>query len=273
MRRLYLKNRILETKFDSFIMGIINANNDSFFEKSRGGIERALKLIQEGADILDIGAESTRPGAEYISSEKEIESIVPLVKEIRKHSSIPISIDTRKKIVLEKALEVGADILNDVSALEDDSELADFVAFSKIPVILMHKRGSPKTMQDNTEYADVFLEVNDYLQSRVTFALSKGILKEHIILDPGIGFGKDVKANCLLTKKCGILCNGEYPVLVGLSRKSFLEKITGRLLEDRLTTTMATNLFAIQGGASILRVHDVRDTADILKVAHFFKET
>lgn len=150
MIELKLASKTIKSDLPAFVMGIVNATPDSFFSQSRGGIERALQLIEEGADILDLGAESTRPGSEYVSEEEEIRRLIPLIKEIRKHSDIPLSIDTRKAAVFKAAVEAGADILNDISALEDEPELADFCAENKLPVILMHKRGNPGTMQKNT---------------------------------------------------------------------------------------------------------------------------
>ena len=161
MKTLKLKNRIVSTKLPAFVMGIMNATPDSFFDKSRGGVADALRLIEEGADLLDIGGESTRPGSEYVSAEEEIRRVIPVIEGIRKVSDIPVSVDTRKFEVMKAAFDAGADILNDISALEDDSRLAQFCAESKIPVILMHKRGNPSTMQKNTVYENVD-EVNEF---------------------------------------------------------------------------------------------------------------
>ena len=152
MLSLFLKDKKITTTLPAFVMGIVNATPDSFWEQSRGGIERALKLIEDGADILDLGAESSRPGSEYVSKEEEIKRLIPLIEQIRKVSDIPISVDTRKKEVMKAAFEAGADILNDISALEDDEEMATFCASVDIPVILMHKRGNPSTMQNHTQY-------------------------------------------------------------------------------------------------------------------------
>lgn len=197
MKHLTLKlaTRTIKTDRPAFIMGIVNATDDSFFAGSRGGSELAFKLIEEGADIIDIGGESTRPGSSYVCEDQEINRIVPIIKEIRKISDVPISVDTRKKSVMQAAFNAGADILNDVSALEDDKDLATFAAEKNIPVILMHKRGTPSTMQSNTKYNDVIKEVSDYLQSRIEYAVSKGILQSNIIIDPGIGFAKNLLDN------------------------------------------------------------------------------
>ena len=266
MKTLNLKNRTITTELPAFVMGIVNATPDSFFDKSRGGVENALRLIDEGASLLDIGGESTRPGSEYVSAEEEIRRVVPVIEGVRRVSDIPISVDTRKFEVMKAAFDAGADILNDISALEDDEKLAPFCAEAKIPVILMHKRGNPGTMQKNTVYANVFDEVNEYLEDRVKFALEAGIAAEKIWLDPGIGFGKDVDGNFELIRRCGELCGGKYPVLMALSRKSCIGAVTGREVADRLSGTLAADLLSVQLGASMIRVHDVKEHVDILKI-------
>ena len=190
-----LSTRTIQTDLPAFVMGIVNVTPDSFWKESRGGFEHALKLIEQGADILDIGGESSRPGSAYVSEEEELSRIIPVIQEIRKVSDIPISVDTRKKNVMEKAFEAGADILNDISALEDDWEMGKFCGKHGIPVILMHKRGTPADMQNNTSYEDVFKEINDYLVERAEYAISCGISEDKIILDHGVGFGKTVEEN------------------------------------------------------------------------------
>ncbi len=269
MLSLSLKNRKITTSLPAFVMGIVNATPDSFWEQSRGGTERALKLIEDGADILDIGAESSRPGSDYVSQEEEIKRLIPVIEQIRKESDIPISVDTRKKEVMKAAFEAGADILNDISALEDDEEMVSYCASIDIPVILMHKRGNPSTMQNHTKYENAFDEVNSYLSERVQFALNNGIKKDKIILDPGIGFGKDLSANVNLINKCGLLCEGQYPVLMALSRKTCIGEITGRPVEQRLAGTLAFNMISVQKGATIVRVHDVAQTVDTLKILDY----
>ncbi len=270
---LNLRDRVISTKYDAFIMGIVNATKDSFWEKSRGGIERALQLIDEGADIIDIGAESTRPGAAYVKAEDEIKAIVPIIEAIRAKSDIAISIDTRKKSVMEAAFNAGADILNDVSALEDDEQMALFAAEKKIPVILMHKRGTPENMQKNASYSNAFNEVDEYLKSRVDFALSSGIAKDKIILDPGIGFGKDLSANLDLIAHASELLGGEYPVLMALSRKTCIGQVTSREVQDRMTGTITADLLSVLSGCSLVRVHDVGETVDSLKILHALKNS
>lgn len=266
MLSLKLADRTITTDLPAFIMGIVNATPDSFWSGSRGGVERAKKLIDDGAHLLDIGGESTRPDSEYIDEEEEIRRVVPVIEQIRKVSDIPISVDTRKYAVMKAAVEAGADILNDVSAMEDSPKLAELCAEKKIPVILMHKRGIPSDMQKNTAYGNIFNEVNQYLTSRVQFALDAGVEPDKIILDPGIGFGKDVESNFELIRRCGELCDGKYPVLMALSRKSCLGAVTGRAVEERLSATLAADILSVLHGAFMVRVHDVAETKDTLAV-------
>lgn len=273
------QNAFVSTALPAVIMGIVNCTPDSFWKGSRGcghqGAELALQLVEEGADILDLGAESTRPGANYIEESEELGRLLPVIEEIRRHSSIPISVDTRKKSVMEGAWYSGANILNDISALEDDRELGSFVAKMGMPVILLHKRGVPSTMQNNGTYKNAFLQVNKYLQSRVELALSLGIESDKIWIDPGIGFGKDFEANHSLVRNCGQLCGGKFPVVMGLSRKTFVAQMVSRgdlpPPEQRLAGTLAANMVAVEAGASILRVHDVAATKDMLLVLESLK--
>jgi len=284
---LLLHDKTIYTENPSFIMGIINANNNSFWKGSRftgrNAINQALKMIEDGADIIDIGAESSRPGAVYIKEQDEIKALIPIIKKIRKKSNIPISIDTRKTSVMKACFEEGANILNDISALSDDENLADFVAKSKIPVILMHKKGLPSTMQDNPKYDDVINEVSSYLFQRCKFAISKGIEAKKIILDSGIGFGKNLFHNKkLILGSSTILQNvqnrleydneikscSSVPIhmVMALSRKTCIGELTSKPVKERLAGTLAANLIAIENGATILRVHDVKETKDILSV-------
>ena len=284
---LLLHDRTLNTENPCFIMGIVNANNNSFWKESRftgkKAANQALKMIEDGADIIDIGAESSRPGATYISDVEEIKHLIPVIKEIRKHSNIPISVDTRKSTVMKACFEEGANILNDISALEDDENLGDFVAKANIPVILMHKQGNPTTMQNNPNYTDIVIEVSHYLAKRCKYAISKGINPEKIILDPGIGFGKNLNHNKkLILGSSTILQNvqnrleydneikscSSVPIhmVMALSRKTCIGELTSKPVKERLAGTLAANLIAIENGATILRVHDVKETKDILSV-------
>lgn len=269
---------VVSTTLPVLIMGIVNATPDSFWQGSRGSghqaAELALQLVEEGAHIIDLGAESTRPGSSYIDEDQELERLIPVVQEIRRHSQVPLSIDTRKQSVMAAAWEAGAQILNDVSALEDDPQLGVFAASHGLPVILMHKRGKPATMQHDASYDDAFAQVDTYLQGRVEVALSLGIQSDRIWIDPGIGFGKDFQANRILVARCGQLCGGRFPVVMGLSRKSFVAQLVAgasqkqgeRPPESRLAGTLAANMMATIAGASVLRVHDVAATRDVLSV-------
>ncbi len=272
MLQLHLANRTIKTKLPAFVMGILNATPDSFWHKSRcldvvQARDFALKMIAEGADIIDIGAESTRPGSSYVSDDEQIDRLIPIIEAIRKETDHPISIDTRKKAVFKRAFDAGADILNDVSALEDDEQLSLYCAQVKCPVILMHKRGEPQNMQNNTAYSDVLHQVCSYLKERKEFALSCGIESHKILLDAGIGFGKDIEANSVLIKNSAFFESQlQSPILVGLSRKSFLADCGCG--QDRLAGSICANIIAVNCGASYVRVHDVQETVDALRVLH-----
>ena len=266
MPSLNLADRTISTQNAAFVMSIVNADNDSFFAKSRGGFSLAKKHIDEGADIIDVGGESTRPGSRYIDAKEEIKRVVPVIKKIRRYSDIPISVDTRKYDVMSAAFDAGADILNDVSAMEDDPRLIKFSAQQKIPVILMHKKGIPAIMQNETNYSDVFKEVSGYLEARAEIALQNGISSDKIIVDPGIGFGKNTEQNAVLIKKSGELCQRKYMVLMALSRKSFFGAVCGREVGDRLWGTIAADVYSILNGVSMVRVHDTAAAVDSVKV-------
>jgi dihydropteroate synthase len=274
MLELKFSNKTISTEKPAFVMGIVNVTPDSFWEKSRSGAKMALEMISSGADIIDIGGESTRPGADYVSEEEECERIIPVIKEIRQSTDKPISVDTRKLLVMKEARNAGADMLNDVSALEDDPRLADFCAKEKMPVILMHKRGIPVIMQDNTNYIDPVKEITTYLIQRVMFAVEHGIDSKKIILDSGIGFGKKIDANIALIRASKQILKDVHKagfpeilhIMMALSRKTCIGDITGKAVAERMAGTLAANLLAVQYGATMLRVHDVSETVDILKV-------
>ena len=289
---LKLAEKEITTENSAYIMGILNVSGDSFWEGSNradrsvdASVEAALKMIEEGADIIDIGGESTRPGSSYISAEEELSRVVPVVKALRKKTDIPVSIDTRKAAVMKAALEEGADILNDVSAMEDDADMVKLVSEWKIPVILMHKRGIPSDMQSNTAYGNIVGEVGSYLAERAVFAWKAGVDADKIILDCGLGFGKNLDGNIELIKASESVAervrktlNAEgadckfLHVLAGLSRKSFIGQITGKETSDRLFGTVAADLLAVQFGASIIRVHDVAAARDSLAVYRAMNE-
>ncbi len=263
---LKLAGRTITTDKPAFVMSIVNADRDSFFAKSRGGFFLAKRHIAQGADIIDIGGESTRPGSRYIDAKEEIRRVIPVIKKIRRFSDMPISVDTRKYDVMSAAFDAGADILNDVSAMEDDPRLIKFAAQNKIPVILMHKKGIPSTMQSQASYEDVFKEVSQYLEERAEIALQNGISSDKIIVDPGIGFGKNTAQNAVLIRKAGELCQKKYMVLMALSRKSFFGQVCGRKVQDRLWGTIAADVYSILNGVSMVRVHDTVAAVDSVKV-------
>lgn len=256
------------------VMGILNVTPDSF---SDGGhystltqaVARAFALIDEGADMLDIGGESTRPGAPYVSSEDEIVRTVPVISAIREkarelESDITLSIDTRKPDVAEAAILAGADIWNDVTALTYHERSLAVAADLGCPVILMHMQGTPKTMQAAPRYDNVVGEVSTYLAARARAAQAAGV--EHIILDPGIGFGKTLADNLALLANVSEFKSLGYPLLLGTSRKSFIGKIDGSSVDRRLGGSLASALYGAQSGVDILRVHDVFETVQALKV-------
>ena len=262
-------SRTITTENKAFIMGIVNVTPDSFYSESRGGIERAEQLIRDGADILDIGGESTRPGYTAVDDDEEIKRVVPVITEIRKKYTLPISIDTTKYSVLKAAYEAGADIFNDISSFDydDGGKCADFAAQKGMSVILMHRFTEPE--EDRTTNPEIVEEVSGYLEDKVQFALAHGIPLEKIIIDPGIGFGKTFEETVLLMKNTQKLCDGKYPILMALSRKRCIGTITRRTIEERLAGTLAANILSIQKGAVMVRVHDVAETKDALNIMKY----
>jgi dihydropteroate synthase len=267
------------------VMGIVNCTPDSFYPGSRNetpadAYESARRLIAGGADIVDIGGESTRPGSDYVGEEKERERVIPVIKEIRSFSNILISVDTRKAEVAAAALEAGADMVNDISALEDDPELVSLLAEKKVPVILMHKQGTPKNMQNDPYYDDPIGEIKAYFASRIGCAAEKGISKERIIIDPGIGFGKRLQDNLEILGRIEEFHELGVPVCLGVSRKSFIGKLLGkdgkiRGADERLYGTLGVNAWAALQGVQILRVHDAAEHAEMItmiKVLRKIKE-
>jgi dihydropteroate synthase len=229
-------------------------------------VEKALALADEGAGIIDLGAESTRPGAAYISAGEELERLAPVIEQIRRRSRIPLSVDTRKAEVARACLDAGADIINDISALEDDPGMGKVCGEKNAAVVLMHKRGTPENMQDNPRYGDASAEVGAYLREAAERAVRQGIARSRIILDPGIGFGKRLADNLAIIAWLAEMCGKDYPLLVGLSRKTFIGELTGRSSGERLAGTLAAGAWCLLKGARILRVHDVRETVDMVKV-------
>ncbi|MDO9052241.1 MAG: dihydropteroate synthase [Methylotenera sp.] len=256
------------------VMGIVNVTPDSFSDGGRYAstalaIEHALKLIDEGADILDIGGESTRPGATAVSLGEELSRVIPVIEALSAVSTIPLSIDTYKPEVMRAAIAAGIDIVNDVRALQEgagkDGAL-EIVANSHVGVCLMHMQGTPQTMQLNPSYSDVVSEVKRFLTDRLHAAIAHGIARERILLDPGFGFGKTTAHNVALIQHLDDLANIGPPLLVGLSRKAVLGKIAGGDESQRLHAGLAASVISAMKGAKIVRVHDVKATVDALKV-------
>ena len=253
-------------------MGIVNVTPDSFsdggrFADTRQAIEHALALVEQGADILDIGGESTRPNAQPVPLQEELKRVIPVIEGLQGLTSVPLSIDTYKPQVMQAAIEAGACIVNDVCALQEPGAV-EAVANSDAGVCLMHMRGAPQTMQDDPVYEDVVAEVRDFLAARVQVLRNAGVAPERIVIDPGFGFGKCTAHNLALLRELPRFCELGYPVLAGLSRKSVLGQVTGGNVEDRLPASLAAAVIAAMKGAKILRVHDVKATVDALKVVN-----
>lgn len=253
------------------VMGILNCTPDSFYSQSRvdqenQGWEQARIMIDEGAHILDIGGESSRPGAEYVSAQEELDRVMPLIQAVRKNSDIPISLDTRKSQVAQEAIKEGIEFINDISALQDDPRLANLAADHDLGLILMHKQGMPGTMQENPQYSNVVAEIKDQLLLAVETAMERGVKKDQIILDPGIGFGKTQDHNRQILRSIPEMGDWGFPLLIGLSRKSYIGNILDQPPQERLYGTLAADCFALIQGAQIVRVHDVKAHVHALKV-------
>jgi dihydropteroate synthase len=254
------------------IMGVLNVTPDSFsdggaFLDADAAVAHAGELVADGADILDVGGESTRPRAEPVPAAEELRRVVPVLERVGGLGAV-LSIDTSKRVVAEAAIAAGATIVNDVTAFRSEPDLAGLVADRGVDCCLMHMLGEPRTMQDDPRYDDVVDDVRAFLEARLEFAIGAGIPEERIMLDPGIGFGKTVAHNLELLRRLGEIVAIGRPVVVGTSRKSFLGRIAGReLAADRVAATVATNVLALERGAAVFRVHDVRESRDVLRVA------
>jgi len=251
-------------------MGIVNVTPDSFsdggrYESTEKAVEHALQLVEEGADILDIGGESTRPGATPVTLEEELRRVIPVIEKLSAVAGVPLSIDTYKPEVMRAAIAAGADIVNDVRALQEPGAL-EIVAASNAGVCLMHMQGTPQTMQIDPQYQDVVAEVKTFLAERMQAANAVGIANERIVLDPGFGFGKRTIHNIALLQQLQAISGLGRPLLVGLSRKSVLGQIVGGDVYVRLHASIAASVISAMKGARIVRVHDVKATADALKV-------
>lgn len=265
--------RLLELGKKTIIMGILNVTPDSFSDGGKyvsvdGAVKRALEMEKEGADIIDIGGESTRPGAKAITLDEEMNRIIPVATELVEKTSIPISIDTYKSKIAKNAIDIGIDMINDVTALRGDKKLVNVVAEYDIPICLMHMKGNPRNMQTDPRYDDIMVEIKSFLKERAEYAVFNGVDKNNIIVDPGIGFGKrtglGTEDNCEILKRLSELKDLGYPILVGPSRKTFIGNICGwgepLPAENRLEGSLAAAAIAVMNGADIVRVHDVKET-------------
>ena len=257
----------------TLIMGVLNVTPDSFSDGGRffewaKAVERGRQMAAEGADILDVGGESTRPGSKPVPEEEEVRRVIPVIEELRAKVAIPLSIDTRKARVAERALGAGAEMVNDVSALRFDETMAGTVARWKVPLVLMHMRGQPETMQVDTRYENLIGEILGFFEERIAYALSRGVPRERIILDPGIGFGKSLeeKHNLILLKQLRRFRVLGQPLMVGTSRKAFIGRILSLPPEEREEGTMATVAVAIQNGANLVRVHEVKRARRVVQM-------
>ncbi|MBM2838043.1 MAG: Dihydropteroate synthase [Deltaproteobacteria bacterium] len=273
----------LETKKKSFafgertfIMGILNVTPDSFSEKgiffdTDTAVRRGMEMAEAGADIIDIGGESTRPGAEQVSAEEEMKRVIPVIERLAPKISIPISIDTYKAEVAKRAMEAGAEIINDISGLRFDSDMPGVAASSGAAVIIMHIKGTPKEMQLSPTYQSLITEVIGYLEEGIMIAEDAGVQPDRVVIDPGIGFGKTIEHNLTIMKNLEAFKALGKPVLIGTSRKSFIGKITGTEVEERTIGTAATVSIVVLNGADIVRVHDVKEGVQAARMADAIK--
>jgi dihydropteroate synthase len=274
-REWHIARRILPIGNRTLVMGVLNITPDSFsdgalFLSADKALDHAEQMIADGADIIDIGGESTRPGADLISPEDELQRVLPVIEELTKRTSAPISIDTTKAVVARAAIDAGAAIVNDISALRFDFHIADEVAKSAAGLVLMHSRGTPATMQRLPPVADILEEVTNSLRSSIAMAERRGVKRESIVIDPGIGFGKTQEQNIELIARLDRLVRAfpDLPILIGTSRKSFVGRLLdGAPVTDRLHGTMASITAAVLRGAHIVRVHDVKAAVETVRVA------
>ena len=267
MKRFTFSENYGKTRF----MGIINISTDSFYEKSRCSstnevLAKAEKMTREGADFLDLGAESSRPGSKPISEQEEIDKLIPVISSLVKITDIPISVDTYKPIVAKEALKAGAKIINDITGLQKTPEMADVISMYDAGVVLMHMQGSPVTMQENPSYKNVVQEVKEFLEESIKISKTAGILSDQIAIDPGIGFGKNQKHNLEILNKLEMFKGIGKPILIGVSRKSFIGNILKLPPEGRLEGSLAASVIGVTKGVSIIRTHDVKETRNAIKI-------
>lgn len=268
---LNCRSQKLELGRRTLIMGILNVTPDSFsdgglFAEVEAAVEHARNMVAQGADIIDVGGESSRPGADTVSVEAEKDRVLPVIERLVETVEVPISIDTYKSPVARDALSMGACIVNDITALRGDPEMASVVAEAGAPVILMHMKGTPKDMQIDPHYDFLISEITSFLRNRIQAAIDAGIPQNQIIIDPGIGFGKKVEHNLEIIRRLREFRSLGKPILIGTSRKSFIGKVLGLSIDDRLEGTAASIAVAIANGADIVRVHDVKEAARVVRM-------
>ena len=268
-----LNDWLLSKDKDPLIMGILNVTPDSFtdggkFLDSNTAVNHAMDMIADGADIIDIGGESTRPFSDPVSEREELSRVISVIKKLREKTDTVISIDTTKSSVADNACNIGADIVNDISGLSFDRMMIDVIIKHDCPIILMHILGNPKTMQENPSYDNLISDINNHLLDRANFALNKGVKKHNIILDPGIGFGKTIDDNFSIINNIDQLNDLGYPVLIGVSRKSFIGKTLDVDEDNRIEGTIASNIIALDRGCKIFRVHDIIEAKRSLVIAN-----
>jgi|TARA_B100001093_G_scaffold266891_1_gene255259 dihydropteroate synthase len=267
-----LNDWLLKNKKQSLLMGILNVTPDSFSDGGQylaknSAVNHALKMINDGADIIDIGGESTKPFSEPVSLDEELSRVIPVIEALRKETDVCISIDTTKSEVAHQALGMGASIINDVSAMEFDKKMVDIALKYDCPIVLMHMKGVPKNMQENPQYSSLISEIISYLKARVDFAVSKGINRNKIIIDPGIGFGKSVEDNFEIINNLNHFTELGFPVMLGASRKSFIGIALDVPENKRIEGSLAANIIGLQKGISIFRIHDVDQNRKAIAIA------
>lgn len=263
--------RVLQLGERTHVVGVLNVTPDSFSDggqnfEPKKAVERALEMESEGADIVEVGGESTRPGSRPLSADEELARVAPVLEELGKRLRVPMAIDTYKSAVARIAFDLGASLVNDVSALRFDPDLADEAARAQAALVLMHMRGDPATMQKIEPSSDVFAEIMSDLNAAIRVAQSRGVRREQIVLDPGIGFGKTLEQNLAILNHLERFASFEMPLMIGTSRKSFIGRLTGRLEGDRVLGTAVSVAAAILRGAHIVRVHDVKEMAEVARI-------
>jgi dihydropteroate synthase len=276
MRRAFalsFGDHVLDLGRRTAVMGILNVTPDSFFDGGRyhddveSAVRRGVEMAAQGADLIDVGGESTRPGADPVGADEEASRILPVIGELRRRVTVPVCVDTRKADVAEAAVAAGARMINDVGGLRDDPRMAAVIAKTGVPCVIMHKRGDPRRMQEDTRYSDLVSEVHAFFTESLSLAGGRGIPRTRILLDPGIGFGKDLDGNLRLLRHLDAFHDLDCPILVGVSRKSFIGRLLDKEPGERLHGTSAAVALAVFLGAHVVRVHDVAEMTQVAAVA------